>query len=111
MSRVVIVRCAELPKCPAAFQQYVADWFAPSSIMGIDVLKASILTFFDAYHQSFRGRHSGVAPGHTCDTARYMEGLLNGQNLNDWIRANYGKLVWSIHAVEDDMRGCIADGD
>jgi hypothetical protein len=104
---IVIVRAEDVVKTPKAFQQYVADWFAPKTILGLDCLWASCLIHLEGSQYERRGRRPAVAPSHSVDTACYSEGLRKGTDLNEWMRRKNGKLLWIFYAEEERHDRCI----
>lgn len=111
MSQIIIVRVEDVPKTPKAFQQYVADWFAPMSLLGQDCLWATgrLHVRFEDYN--LRGKCPGFAPCHCVDTRHYSEGLPEGMSLGNWIRKHHGTLVWSIYPSEDSRSECVVEDD
>lgn len=110
MGSVMITRVADLPKTPAAFQEYVRDWFREREVLGVPCLVAEgrMHVTYDDY--ASKGRSPGFAPSHSVDNRSYKTGLPEGQDLNDWMRANEGTLVWTLY-TSDPRRECVVDDD
>jgi hypothetical protein len=108
MTTVMIVKCEDISKTPKQFQQYVADWFAPINLLGIDCMWASGLLFVDHTHYPRKGQHPGYAPTHSVDTREYDIGKLS---VGDWMRQNRGKLVWLLYPTEERRNDCCIDDD
>jgi len=100
MGSVMLVREADLPATPAAFQRYVRDWFAPRVVLGVPCLAAEGQLHVDYAFYQGRQKARGVAPCHSVDLAEYKEGLPKEQSLNDWMRKHEGRLVWTFYTSE-----------
>lgn len=79
---ILVVRQDALPETPAAFQQYVAEYFAEKNVFGIPCYYAA-----EALHWGGTqgNRSKGAAPSHSVERMRFKEGLGRGQNLGSWI--------------------------
>ncbi len=112
MSSVILIRTDALPDMPKAVQQYVADWFRATGVLGIEVMQASTLLHFDArdYERHFRKGH-GVAPGHSVELQSYTEGL-GKRDLLGWLyeHAETGSVAF-ICTIEERHNECLIDED
>jgi hypothetical protein len=106
----MIARVADLPKTPAAFREYVRDWFRPCDVVGVPCVVAEGRLHVNFNDYSSKGRSPGFAPIHGVDTACYKAGLPKAQDLNDWMRKNDGKLVWTLR-TEDPRSRVYVDED
>ncbi|TXH01337.1 MAG: hypothetical protein E6P95_01995 [Candidatus Moraniibacteriota bacterium] len=96
---VLIVRESDLPETPAAFQQYVAEFFARKEILGTSCLYAFEVLSFHGYD----GHTKGAAPSHSVDRSRFKDGLGHGQDLGGWIQQAAKKgLITKFGAGWDD---------
>lgn len=101
-SAFIMVKKADLPKTPKAFQKYVDEYFREVKFHG-EIFLVAVTTYGDV-----RGcRAKGAAPSHNASLRQYTEGLPKGQNLNDWIHkqandGDKGGLVLNFYASWDD---------
>ena len=109
MGSFMIARVADLANTPAAFQEYVRDWFRERDVLGVPCVTAEgrLHMNFDDYHT--KGLHPGFAPVHGVDTASYKKGLPSGQDLNAWMRANEGRLVWTFYTSNPSRESWVDD--
>ena len=109
MGSIMIARVADLPQTPAAFQEYVRDWFREREVLGVPCVVAEGRLHLDYGDYASKGRSPGFAPSHGVDNRSYKTGLPDGKDLNDWMRANEGKLVWTLHTSEPRSHSVVDD--
>ena len=105
MSGVMLVDPEMLLEAPAAFRQYVAEFFVKRKVLGKECLVASTVLSWRWSNQK------GTAPSHSVDLMRFKEGLKEGQSLNDWMRKAEGKFFWQFydHEPSSDCGACDDD--
>lgn len=97
MSVVIFVRTEDIPKLPGAMQQYIEDYFQPSTMLGIPVMTCKEALHWDAVSYNFFFRQkAGVGPMHNVDLQGYREGL-DGEGLNTWMY-KHPELVHFVYA-------------
>ena len=108
---VVLVDAEKLPETPVAFQQYVAEFFRKTKVLGKEVFIASMELSFYSSRSSGHRKGQGVAPSHSVDLMHFKEGLKGGQSLNDWMDKAEGKFLWRFYASErhNDCGACDDD--
>ena len=105
MSGVMLVDPEKLAEAPAAFQQYVNEFFMLTKVLGKDCLVASTVL-------SWQGsRLKGTAPSHSVDLMRFKEGLKKDESLHDWMRKAEGKFFWQFYDHEPSHSCGACDDD
>jgi len=105
----MIVDPEMLPEAPAAFQQYVAEFFAKKKVLGKDVLVAAMS--LRSVPQYGHAASKGVAPSHSVDLMRFKDGLKKDQSLSDWMSKAEGKFFWRFYGVSDHSDCGACDDD
>lgn len=107
MSGVIIVDPKLLPKAPAAFRQYVKEFFVKKKVLGKECWFAAAVLSMNYNHGV---PPKGTAPSHSVDLMRFKEGLGKNQSLNEWMDKAEGKFLWRLYG-RDEHRDCGACDD
>lgn len=108
MATVIIVPKANLAKTPAAFQQYVQDYFQERKVFGKVCMVAQAHVIHPTSTNGWR-KGIGLAPAHGVDLSVYTDGLKKGESLNEWMRKNEGKLLEAIYVTESSRNSIYVD--
>jgi hypothetical protein len=108
MASIIIVKKADLPKTPEAFQQYVKDYFLPRKVFGEPCMVAQAHVIHPTSPNGWR-KGIGLAPAHSCELSVYTGGLKKGESVGDWIRKNTGKLVEELYVTESSRNTYYVD--
>lgn len=101
------VKAADLPKAPAAFQEYVRTYFAEVKKGGEPYFVAMATSGRLSPHR--RSTEKGVAPTHSADVDQFTQGFEEGGRLSEWMRAEMRKarkgedtILYTYNADWDD---------
>jgi hypothetical protein len=101
-----------LPEAPAAFQQYVEEFFTKQKVLGKECFVASTVLSYQYPHYGGKVQ-KGTAPSHSVDLMRFKDGLKKDENLNDWMRKKgvEGKFFWQFYDHEPSHSCGACDDD
>lgn len=107
MATIIIVKKADLPKTPEAFQQYVKDYFLPRQVFGELCMVAQAHVIHPTSPNGWR-KGIGLAPAHSVDLSVYTAGL-KGESLNGWMHKNAGTLLEELHVSDSERNTYYVD--